>query len=105
MLPSSSASSKKLVRSSFGSARCSLIRASRYCVELAFPLEYLALLGRHVDVFEDDLDQAAEEVGVFLREAEHPHDHAHGDVLRVVDRGVEHVFAFELVEQLVAQRA
>ena len=58
-------------------------------VELALVLLRLALLGRRVDVFDDHADEAAEDVGVFGGEAEHLHDHAHRDVLRVLERGVE----------------
>ena len=58
-------------------------------VELAFVDQRLALLGRQVDVFEHQVDEAAEDVGVLLREAEHLRDDAQRDVLRVVDRGVD----------------
>ena len=51
------------------------------------------------------MDELAEDVGVLLGEAEHLHDHAHRDVLRVVDRGVDLVLARGRVEQLAAELA
>ena len=58
-------------------------------VELALVDQLLTLGCGHVDVFEHLMDEAAEDVGVSLREAEHLHDDAQGDVLRVLDRGVD----------------
>ena len=58
-------------------------------VDLAGRDHRLALLGRHVDVLEDLMDEPPEDVGVLLRKAEHADDHPHRDVLGVVDGGIE----------------
>ena len=45
------------------------------CVELARVDDRLALLGGLVDVLEHHADEAPEQVGILLGEAEHPDDH------------------------------
>ena len=74
-------------------------------VELTLVDLRLTLLGRRVDIFEDQPDEPAEHVGIRLREAEHADDDAQRNVLRVLDGGVDHVLARGRVEQLLAQRA
>ena len=74
-------------------------------LELALLDLGLTLFGRLVDVFEDHADEAAEDVRVFLREAEHLHDHLQGNVLGVLGGRVERVSACHGREKVVAKRA
>ena len=74
-------------------------------VELARLHQRPALLDGLVDVLEHHADEPPEDVGVLLREAEHPHDHPERDVLGVVDRRVDHRAAGGGVQQVDAELA
>ena len=63
------------------------------------------LFHRKCDAFEHVLHESTEAIGVLLREAEHLHDHAHRDVLRVLLGGVDHIATLHRVDELLAIRA
>jgi hypothetical protein len=70
--------------------------------EQAHPLD--ALIRRCVDALQRVLDEHPELGAVLEREAEHPADDAHRDVLRVLGGGVDILAVAERVDQRVAVR-
>jgi hypothetical protein len=103
--PSISASRRNVVRSSRGCARVLLDPGVDVQADLVALLQRATVLLAQVHLLDHLVDEAAEDVGVLLREAEHLDDHPDRDVLRVVDRGVELRRAGGGVEQVAAQRA
>ena len=63
----------------------------------------LPLFGGTVDLLQDQPDEAAEQVGVGLGEAEEPDDDAHRDVLGVLGGRVEARLSLRLGQQVPAQ--
>jgi len=106
-LPSSSASSKKLVEVVPRLREVLVDTRFEVLIELALVFELLAPPSAVMSTSSMMIliHPPGKKSESSPREAEHPHDHPDRDVLRVLDGGVERVFAFERIEQLVAQLA
>ena len=72
---------------------------------LSFDQTFVVILGDGDAFLKDEVDHVSKVIGIFGWEAEHLGDDAQRNVLGVLDSGIDNVFAFERIEQVVAELA